>query len=391
MIWHKVCWPSRRSPSGFAAHGGMVRQVQWISEIFDQTRVVAPCSASGDREGERWVLGHNVSVVSLPPLAGPAWRAWVLLPWWLLQNGRTLVREMRQADAVFPVVPSPLGTVALFLTVMMRKPLLVRPMNVWSEPRLLWRLERALLEIIAGGRNVVFATGESAAPPSKRNPAIRWIFSTTISEAELNGRLLPRRLGQGPARLIIVGRQLETEGTRIILRALKQLSGDLPALALDVVGHGAALADMKRLAAELEVLDRVTFHGAATHEGVLELLQAADLFCLPTAETDSVRQAIHEALVCGLPVIAEETPLLDGVRCGVILKKRTPEAFATAVRACLSDPQAYQRMSAEALRRARSYTLELWRDTIRDAVQEAWGPLKSARDSAPADAAVARC
>ena len=54
--------------------------------------------------------------------------------------------------------------------------------------------------------------------------------------------------------------------------------------------------------------DRVTFHGAATHERALELLRQADLFsCLPTAETESFRQAVHEALACGLPVVMTRT------------------------------------------------------------------------------------
>ena len=135
-------------------------------------------------------------------------------------------------------------------------------MNNWSESRLLWRLERAYFERIAGGRNIVMATGSGGASPSLKNSAIGWIFSTTISESELATKPLPRRLEPGQARLVIVGRQLEAEGTRILLRALPRLARKFPRVTLDVVGHGPALARLVRLARELHVDSRVTFHGA---------------------------------------------------------------------------------------------------------------------------------
>jgi glycosyltransferase involved in cell wall biosynthesis len=379
VVWHKVFWPSSESPTGFAAHGGLVRQIETLSEIFDETCIVGPCSGSGDRPGERAVAGKNVSVTALTCVPRSPWLTWAILPFWLVRNGLTLTREISRADAVCPLLPSPIGTLGLFLALALRKPVLVRPMNNWSEPRLLWRLERALLEKIAGGRNVVFATGDSDEPPS-RNPAIRWIFSTTVSEAELGASTTPRSLTPGRARLIIVGRQLETEGSRIVLAALPRLAHAFPGITLDVIGDGPDRSRLRRFADELQLADRVTFHGAANHERVLELLRQADLFCLPTAETESVRQAVTEALACGLPVVTTRTsiaPMLMAKGCGMVLLERTPEAFAAAVRACLSDPAHYRSMSTQALRTARGHSIERWREMIRSALEEAWGPLQS--------------
>jgi hypothetical protein len=151
--------------------------------------------------------------------------AWALLPVWLLRNGITLAREVARADAVYPLLPSPVGLLGLMLALALRKPLLVRPMNTWSEPKMLCRIERALLERIAGERNVVFATGELPVPPST-NPAVRWLYSTTISEGEMAAR--PRQLASGSARLIVVGRQLEDAATEALLRSLPRLVHELP-------------------------------------------------------------------------------------------------------------------------------------------------------------------
>jgi hypothetical protein len=49
VVWHKPCWRAQQSPTGFAVRcclghpefGGLSRQVEALSELFDATRVVA--------------------------------------------------------------------------------------------------------------------------------------------------------------------------------------------------------------------------------------------------------------------------------------------------------------------------------------------------------------
>ena len=374
IVWHKPCWRAPQSPTGFAVHcclghsefGGLSRQVEALSELFDATHIVAPCSQATDRLGEIALAGKNVSVVPLTWLPRSPWLTWLSLPFWLARNGVTLVREASRADAVFAFIPSPIGVMALVLALALRKPLLTRQLNNWSEPRFLWRVERALLERIAGGKNVVFATGDSDEPPSRRNPDIRWIFSTAMSERQLAANAVARSRATGrPARLILVGVEPNTAGTCILLRALRLLVREFLDVTLDIVGDSAAFAKLEQLVRELHLADRVTLHGWMSRERLLELLRQADLFCIPTDETEGFRQAVHEALACGLPVIATQAsigPMLTGQGCGVILQESTPEAFAAAVRDCLSDPARYRAMSIAALRKARRYSLERSRE-----------------------------
>jgi glycosyltransferase involved in cell wall biosynthesis len=303
----------------------------------------------------------------------------MVLPFWLVRNGFKLIREISKADAVFAFIPSPIGILGLILGLAFRKPLLTRQLNSWSEPRLLWRLERAFLERIAGGKNIVFATGSNEEAPSSRNHAIRWLFITTIPERELAS--VPGSRDPGRMRLIILGREVETRGTLTVLRALPLLARQFPDVALDIVGDLAALSKINRIASDLRVRDRVTFHGSPSRERVVALLREAHLLCcLPTAETESFRQALHEALACGLPVVTTRTeiaPMLMRKGCAIVLKEETSEALAAAVTACLSDSARYRSMSAEALRTAQEYSLERWRDSVRSALENAWGLLQS--------------
>ncbi len=305
-----------------------------------------------------YFTGKNLSVVPLPSL--PTTRFWrrLVVPYWLLRNGSALLRQVARADAVCALIPGDIAVLGTILAVVMRKPLLVRYTNNWAvQKTFMGRLERWLLERIATERAVVLAAGEADHQPSPGNIYVRWIFSTSLTENDLRVRAAQRRIPQSkPLRLITVARQVMAKGTDVLIQSLTLLGEKIPSIALDVVGDGPALPKFKRMVDELGLRNNVTFHGSASHETVLELLQQADLFCLPT-ESEGFTKAILEALACGLPVVTTRLPVLVrlvGARCGVLVDDRTPEGFARAITECLSDPDRYQKMSQEAIRTARS-------------------------------------
>jgi glycosyltransferase involved in cell wall biosynthesis len=177
----------------------------------------------------------------------------------------------------------------------------------------------------------------------------------------------------------------------LALALRKPLPREFPDVTLDIVGDSAAFAKLEQLARELHLADRVTLRGWMSREHLLELFRQADLFCLPTDETEGFRQAVHEALACGLPVITTQAaigPMLMGQGCGVILQESTPEAFVVAVRDCLSDSARYRAMSLAALCKARRYSLERLREIIRERLEQAWGPLQSVPVRVPAETRV---
>jgi len=379
---YKPCWRSDRSPSGYATDGGFPFQMQALSELFDSTTLVVPCDHRGSREGEVPLVGHRLSIVPLTPPRGRNLRRKIGLPIWLLRNGHILIREALRADAVHTPIPGDIGTLGMMLAWILREPLFVRHCGNWLAPKSVaehfwkWFMER-----FAGGRNVMLATGGTPHPPSRRNPNVRWIFATSLTEEELK---TSRRLREEPPgadpRLIIVCRQDEEKGTAIVIQSLPIIMNDFPETRLDVIGGGLDLGRFKALAQDLNLGDRVHFHGRVDHRRVIELLHQADLFCYPTRASEGFPKVVLEALACGLPVITTPVsvlPQLIETGCGVLLDEATPEALADAVRLCLSDPERYRSMSARALETAGQYSLERWRDTIGEILEEAWGPLKS--------------
>lgn len=351
-----------------------------ISELFTETRLVVPCFKFAAQEGVTPISGHNMSIVPLSIPGGSGWRRKAGLLFWFVRNGPIFLREIRRADAVHTPIPGDVGTIGMLLAVLLRKPLFIRHCGNWFVQRTtaeyFWKW---FMEHFAGGRNVMLATGGHPEPPSRRNPNVKWIFSTSLREQELKALEAGRKEdGRRQVRLIIACRQEVEKGTGTVIESLQLILKDFPDATLDVVGDGGALKRFKEVAARLNLSDRITFHGKVDQSSVINLLRQADLFCYPTASSEGFPKVVLEALACGLPVITTRVsvlPQLIGNGCGVILNENSASALAQVAREVLSDRDLYRSMSARAVETARQYSLEKWRDQIGETLRLAWGCL----------------
>ena len=224
-----------------------------------------------------------------------------------------------------------------------------------TAPERFWKW---FMEKFAGGRNLMLATGGAAEPPSRKNPNVRWIFSTSLTLQELESSPRDRT---GPVskepRLIIVCRQEQAKGTGVLIQSLPRIREKIPGVRLDVLGDGGALEEFKREAAALGLNGAVRFHGKVNHDSVLQLLREADAFSYPTR--------------------VSVLPELIGRGGGMLLDEATPEAMTRAVCELFSDEVRYREMSACAVTTARQFSLEHWRETIGGWLRLGWGPLRA--------------
>jgi glycosyltransferase involved in cell wall biosynthesis len=382
VVSHKVCWPNGASPTGYATDGGFAFQMSALSELFDETRVIIPCEKSVSKVGENPIAGKNVRVVAINSPRGTGLvRKLAMLPW-MARCGDVLFREIRRADAVHTPIPGDIGTIGMILALVLRKPLFVRHCGNWLVQRTAaehfwkWFMERN-----AGGRNVMLATGgSSSALPSKRNQNIRWIFSTSLTDSELSTAPSAREYAES-LRLIIVCRQEKEKGTGNLIESLPALVRQFPTLMLDVVGDGSGLDQFQKLAERVGVSNHVVFHGKVDHEGVIRLLRQASIFCYPTRASEGFPKVVLEAMACGLPIITTRVSVLPELMKrggGVLIDDATPDSITRAVEMLVRDRERYGIMSANALKTARQYSLEKWRDTIGDLLKSTWArPLSS--------------
>jgi L-malate glycosyltransferase len=150
----------------------------------------------------------------------------------------------------------------------------------------------------------------------------------------------------------------EVKRVRDVVRIFSRVRRAMPATLL-MIGDGPDRGDAEQEARELQVDKDVRFLGRI--DSVVELLQATDLFLLPS-QTESFGLAALEAMACGAPVLATRVGGIpevveDGVS-GLLEPPGSVEAMARRAVDLLRDPAQHQRMAEAALLRAREFSAD---------------------------------
>jgi glycosyltransferase involved in cell wall biosynthesis len=143
--------------------------------------------------------------------------------------------------------------------------------------------------------------------------------------------------GADPGRLLTAGAlgANGAKGVDFLLRALAHLGRD--GLQLDVAGDGPLRGEYERLAHELSIADRVTFHGFVSKPRLADLMRRAHLFVL-ASRFENNPCVVLEAMASGLPVVATRVgglPELVDDASGILVEPRDPESIATGLQAAL--------------------------------------------------------
>jgi len=156
----------------------------------------------------------------------------------------------------------------------------------------------------------------------------------------------------GPRRgIAFVGSFNERKNPQALLRALAVM----PGLALTMQGRGPIEEELRALATELGIADRVSFApflGHRKHVGaVVDVMCSAELLCLPS-RSEAFALVIVEALAAGTPVAGYGPTLVEireriGIDVGEPIFDPTPDNVAAAVEAVRS-----RRWDRAGLRRA---------------------------------------
>jgi len=162
-------------------------------------------------------------------------------------------------------------------------------------------------------------------------------------------------------RLLCVAPLAPNQGVDVAVRAL----ADIPEAELVIAGgpeHGKLRGDkayraLLRLASELNVRDRVIFHGSVSDDDLPALLRSADLLVdAPTGEPFAT--VALEAMACGTPVVASAIgshldTIIDGTT-GLLVPPGRPGAIAQRIRTLLASPMLLEGFGIAAVDRARA-------------------------------------
>lgn len=166
------------------------------------------------------------------------------------------------------------------------------------------------------------------------------------------GVSLPDRaspLPSEPIKLCFIKAHRPKYGPEILLRALALATQTIPTIQLTMAGEGAMTAELKLLASQLGLADRVDFVGFVPNDKIYSLLQAHHLMVMPSVmDSESFGVAVLEASACGRPVIATRVggvpEVLQDGKTGLLVAPNNVDALAAAIVELASDLDRCRRM-----------------------------------------------
>ena len=155
---------------------------------------------------------------------------------------------------------------------------------------------------------------------------------------------VPERDWSSP-RLLSVGRIVHQKGLDLGLQTLSQLK-DL-AWTWSIVGDGPQLENLKSLAAELGMADRINFLGWQSRDELTKQYQQANIFLFPSRH-EGMPNAMLEAMSTGLPVVAtriagSEELVIEG-ETGFLAQTENVDELRESLRRILIDPSQRKKM-----------------------------------------------
>ncbi len=170
---------------------------------------------------------------------------------------------------------------------------------------------------------------------------------------------LKRKLGLEDKRLIgFIGSFYAYEGLDVLLRAVPAMVAKLPDLRVLLVGGGPQDVQLRQLAKDLKIDDKVVFTGRVPHEQVQQYYDLLDVLVYPRMSmrlTDLVTplkplEAMAQGRVLAASDVGGHLELIEHGKTGILFKADNPESLAENVGALLAAQQDWPALRANGRR-----------------------------------------
>ncbi|MBE0448490.1 MAG: glycosyltransferase [Actinobacteria bacterium] len=198
-----------------------------------------------------------------------------------------------------------------------------------------------------------------------------WLMLTP----EVEERVDEIRRTYGPKIAFFLGRLIYYKGIDYLIRAMQDVRGKLI-----IAGDGELGSELKRLASDLRVKDRVRFIGTLSDKELSSYYHACDIFVLPSVESSEAYGLVQlEAHACGKPVVSTNLPTgvpfvnRDGVS-GLIVPTRDSKALSEAINELFDNDELRVRLGNQAKERfERGFTSEAMIERVLETYGEVLG------------------
>lgn len=180
--------------------------------------------------------------------------------------------------------------------------------------------------------------------------------------------------------LLFVGRLVEKKGTASLLLAFAKLSEELRNRGeCWIIGDGAERDRLELLAKELQIADKVIFHGKLPNSSLPDYYAAADLFIAPSitdykGDTEGQGVILLEGMASGTAVISTFTggisEIIEHKKNGYLVEPNNPQQLADSIAELILDERLRQRLAETGRLAAQTYDWQL----ISEKFENLYGP-----------------
>lgn len=173
---------------------------------------------------------------------------------------------------------------------------------------------------------------------------------------EFAGIVRPHPPSDGTWRLVQAARLVRKKGIPTTLRAFAEFTLAHPFSTLTIAGEGPLENELRALASELNIEDRVEFAGFLDQESLHGLFAGSHFFLQPSetagGDVEGVPNAMLEAMAIGLPVFATRHGGIPEVvtegREGLLVEEGDHAGLAQAMLRVAGDPALFEELSRHA-------------------------------------------
>lgn len=262
-----------------------------------------------------------------------------------LRTVRRLQREGGDFDLIDAQFVYPDGVAGVLLGAWLGKPVVItaRGSDVNSDGRtpvarawIRWAAQRcgAFITVSAALREALVQLGVRADQVTVLRNGVDLDLFRPLPRANVREEL---RI-TGPT-LLSVGNLVPEKGHSIVIEALAQV----PGVNLILIGSGGEADALASLAQRSGVSERMRFIPHLGQEELARYYAAADATVLASSR-EGMPNVLLESLACGTPVIASDVggcpEVVAAPEAGILVRERTPAAFAAAIRNLYASPPA---------------------------------------------------
>jgi glycosyltransferase involved in cell wall biosynthesis len=185
-----------------------------------------------------------------------------------------------------------------------------------------------------------------------------------------------RRAGEGagkPLSLLFVANLVPNKNPHVFVETLQRLRAAGWNATGTVLGDGPERASLETFCRQAGMELAVCFRGKVPNTEVYAALADAD-FLLSASNGEPYGRGIAEAMSVGTPAICHRSggpaDFIDDGKDGLLADALTAEAYAARLEAALSQPDAWNRLSAAALRKAQQWRTGIVLDMLEAQLQQ---------------------